>query len=125
MHLAPLFVAGSFLSSGAIIGSALWSTSPMRHQFEHYSSGQWTSAAGVLLPLVAICGWPWLLAFVRAFKQQSRRSAAVFALVGLGLAALFYSPISSAPAERIGIYVIILVLLAWVAYPLSVVVAGR
>ena len=122
MRLAPIIVAGSFLLSGASIGAALWSTPAMRHEFANDSSGHSARAAGVLLSVVAICGWPWLASFVRAFGERGHRSAIVFAVAGVALSALFYSPISSAPTEGVGYSVIFFVLLAWVAYPLSLIV---
>ena len=121
MRVAPILVACSLLLSGAIISAALWSTPAVRHQVSGYSSNEWQKAIGVLLPILAACSWPWFVAFGRAFSERGIRSSTVFAVAGVVLSALFYSPISSAPSEGIGYYVIVFVLLAWVAYPLSLI----
>ena len=119
MRFAPIAVALSLLLSSAIIGAALWSTPSMHREFANYDSTQWAKAMGVLLPLLAVCAWPWILAFIRAFGERGSRSSSVFAIAGVLLSVLFYSPISSAPAEGVGYNVIFFLLLAWVAYPIS------
>lgn len=124
MRFAPFAVACSFLLSSAIVAAALWSTPAMHRQFANYGATQWASASGVLLPIVAVCGWPWLVSFVRAFGERSYRSSTAFAVAGFALSLVFYMPISSAPSEGIGYYVVIFVLLAWVAYPLSLLARG-
>ncbi len=122
MRLVPIAVALSFLASAAIISAALWANSGMPKEFASYGASQWGHAVGVLLPLIALCGWPWLVSFFRAFNGSSRGSSVVFAVAGVLFAALFYIPISNAPSEGKGYYVIFFLLLAWVAFPLSLLI---
>jgi hypothetical protein len=118
----PLIVGLSFALSTAIIGAALWSVPSVRIEFSdaaYLSPVQWLRVAEVLLPLLALCSWPWVAALARAFRVPGDPAPLVFAVVGILLAAVFYVPISGAPAEGIGYNVIFFVLLAWIAYPLS------
>ena len=122
LRLVPIAVALSFLVSAAIIGAALWAESGMPKEFASYGASQWGQAAGVLLPLIAVCGWPWPASFFRGFNGPSRGSSVVFAVAGVLLAALFYIPTSNTPSEGKGYYVIFFLLVAWVAFPLSLLV---
>ncbi|MBL8513569.1 MAG: hypothetical protein JNJ55_06225 [Betaproteobacteria bacterium] len=109
----------------SIIVFATCSAASVRCEFPNYGVGQWANAIAFLLPTGAICAWPWLLAFSRAFHEKRRVVAIVFSIVGMLLAVQFYSPISRAPIEGIGYNIIFFVLATWVIYPVLVLLGTR
>lgn len=122
MRLVPIAVALSFLASAGIISTALWAESGMPKEFANYDAGEWASASGVLVPLLAVCSWPWLVSFIRALNGARQGSSVVFAVAGVLLAAFFFTPIANAPAEGKGYWVIFFVVVAWLAFPLSLLI---
>lgn len=102
-----------------IIGDALWSTSAIRYEFSNLQMTEWPKLLLLVVVMLAVCAWPWIVSFSRAFSDVGYRSSIVFAVVAVALATLFYSPIASAPSEGIGYNVIFFMLSTWAAYPLS------
>lgn len=74
---------------------------------------------GALLVIAAICGWPWLLAFLLSPSPRNDARRYVFSLLAVIIAAVFYLPISTGRDFTIGAYTIICILVIWVAYPVT------
>jgi bacteriorhodopsin len=71
-----------------------------------------------------VCGWPWLLAWRSLHAPKKASGATAFLVVSVVIAALFVVPVSSAPAEGVGMYVVLCIALVWAAYPLCKII-GR
>lgn len=121
MRLAPAAVLLSFLLSLALIGAALWPIAARSDDNAGYGLIEWTRLIAVLLVIIGISSWPWLVAYISASNEDDYRASILFAITTVVLALRFYFLISDAPAEGVGYNVIFFVLLAWVAYPVSLI----
>ncbi len=121
MRIVRIAVVASFLLTVLILCWALLSTSSMRYQFRSEPAGTVMAlAVGVL-----VCGWPWFKAFSVACREDLSIAALVFAGSSVAITGAFASLIASAPAEGIGWYTIICILLIWAAYVVIFWIAGK
>jgi hypothetical protein len=109
----------SWLLATAIIGVAIFSTPYMRGVLRGEAVESAGESIGALLFLAAICGWPWLLAFLLPHSPRNNGRRNVFSLVAVGITAAFYIPISTGHDFEIGAYTILCILAIWVAYPVT------
>jgi hypothetical protein len=80
---------------------------------------------GALLVIAAICGWPWLLAFLLPPSPRNNGRRYAFSLIAVGITAVFYIPISTGHDIEIGTYTIFCILAIWVAYPVTRILAPK
>ena len=120
----PIHIGASWLLTSNLIGWSLFSTPYMKKVI----SGEAVESAGSAYLAFAVgavvCGWPWLLASKSLRAPEKASGATTFLVVSVVIAALFVIPVSSAPVEGVGIYVLLCIALVWAAYPLCRVV-GR
>ncbi len=119
MHPARNAVVISMLLSWLILTFATAKSSMSFGEFQQYSGSEWIRFAFIYSFALALCSWPWIKTFRLASLESQRDRALGFAVLAVVLCAAFYVPISTAPAEGIGWYVIVCIALVWLSYPLS------
>ena len=117
--LPAWFVVLSWLASLGLVGAGLFSTPYMRKVVAGQASESLLECAVAFLIAGVLCGWPWLLAYIKAHDQRRRGQAIAFASVAMVVAAYVYVSILNAPMEGVGYSIAIGVLLTWLAYPIT------
>jgi hypothetical protein len=120
-----IVVVLSWLLATAIVGIAIFSTPYMRGVLRGEAVESAGESIGALLVIAAICGWPWLLAFLLPPSSRNNGRCYVFSLVAVAIAAAFYIPISTGHDFEIGTYTIFCILAIWVAYPVTRILAPK
>jgi hypothetical protein len=123
--LLAWFVLISWLTSIGLNGVGLFSTPYMRRVVAGQAPESLAACVAVFLIAGALCGWPWLLAFVKAYDPMQRGRVVSFASAAILVAAYVRASISNAPMEGVGYSVALGVLLTWLAYPISRVFGPR
>ena len=117
MSTTRIIVLLSLLLSAGVIVGAVFSTSGMLGSFSPGHRSELFGNAAAALLLVAVCAWPWFVALRAATNPAARVGANIFAFAAVVAAAVFYSPIRTAPSEGVGYYVIFYVLAVWIVGP--------
>jgi len=112
MPLVQVIVVASLLLSVGFIASPVLLSASMQRQASSPSGFAESLIVSFLLTL--ICCWPWLRAYSIAHHPERRANVIGFSVVAAVCAALMIKPISNAPAEGIGYYVVLYVLGTWV-----------
>jgi hypothetical protein len=123
MRNTRIVVALSLLFSTLLIGGALLYAPAMESRL--LSGKEFLAGAPLFVLLLGLVGWPWVVAFILANKPRARLGAQVFAYAALIGAALSFVPISSAPSEGIGYFVLFYLLGVWIVGPLLLMIRSH
>ena len=118
MPITQLVVAASLVLSASIVCGAVYSADSLRGVFAPNQGTELLGSIGATVLVIAICSWPWLLAFRAAATPPARPGANIFAIAALAAAASFFTTISTAPSEGVGYYVALYAVAVWIAGPL-------
>ena len=115
----------SWLLATAIVGISIFSTPYMRGVLRGEAVESAAESIGGLLVIAAICGWPWVLAFLLPPSPRNDGRRYAFSLVAVAIAVAFYIPISTGHSFEIGAYTILCILAVWAAYPVTRILAPK
>ena len=124
MHPTRIAVVASLLLSWLILAAAMANSSMGFSEFGRLGMTEWLKVVPLYAIVLFVCSWPWIRAFILANRKIQRLRTDAFSAAAVCLCATFYVPISTAPTEGIGWYLIICLVFIWLAYPLSRTLSG-
>lgn len=123
--LSAWLVVFSWLISWTIFGIGLFSTPDFRKYYQGQEPGIFNSTLAICLLVAVFCGWPWLLAYIKAYDPAQRFRVLAFSIATIIISMFFYGAIARSPVEGVGHTLILGVLSVWLAYPLSRIFGSR